>query len=104
VTLDEHGCVSCCRDRSGGIAEEFVDPVPVEHVVDTTGAGDSFAAGHCFVSLLSDAGAPTEKIAACRHGSTTTTGRVYRHQIRPVAQGGAQIMDGLFAKPGGSGA
>jgi hypothetical protein len=34
----------------------------------------------------------------------TTTGRVYRHQTRPVVQGGAQIMDGLFAKPGGSGA
>ena len=40
---------------------------------------------HSFVSLLSDAGVPTEKIALLvGHSSTTTTERVYRHQIRPV--------------------
>lgn len=58
---------------------------------------------HSFVSLLSDAGVPTEKIAQLvGHSSTTTTERVYRHQIRPVVQGGAQVMDNLFVKPGGS--
>ena len=58
---------------------------------------------HSFVSLLSDAGVPVEKIAQLvGHGSTTTTERVYRHQIRPVVQRGAQVMDGLFVKPGGS--
>src|SRR6201986_4580217 len=45
VTLDEHGCVSFSRDGAGGGTAEFVDPVPVEHVVDPPGAGDSFAAG-----------------------------------------------------------
>ena len=45
VTLDERGCVAFYRDRSGGVAEEFVDRIEVEHVVDTTGAGDSFAGG-----------------------------------------------------------
>lgn len=56
---------------------------------------------HSFVSLLSDAGVPTEKIAQLvGHSSTATTERVYRHQIRPVVQGGAQVMDNLFVKPG----
>ena len=41
VTLDERGCVVFFRDGSGGVAEEFVDRIEVEHVVDTTGAGDS---------------------------------------------------------------
>ena len=45
VTLDERGCVAFYRDGSGGIAEESVDRIEVEHVVDTTGAGDSFAGG-----------------------------------------------------------
>ena len=43
VTLDERGCVAFFRGDSGGIAEQFVDRIEVEHVVDTTGAGDSFA-------------------------------------------------------------
>ena len=44
VTLDERGCVAFYRDGSGGVAGELVDRIEVEHVVDTTGAGDSFAA------------------------------------------------------------
>ncbi|HUN33750.1 MAG TPA: tyrosine-type recombinase/integrase [Trebonia sp.] len=52
---------------------------------------------HSFVSLLSDDGVPTEKIAQLvGHASTVTTERVYRHQIRPVVQGGAEVMDRLF--------
>jgi integrase len=51
----------------------------------------------------SDAGVPTGKIAQLvGHSSTTTTERVYRNQIRPVVQGGAQVMDNLFVKPGSS--
>lgn len=45
VTLDERGCVVFYRDGSGAVAREFVDRIEIEHVVDTTGAGDSFAAG-----------------------------------------------------------
>jgi site-specific recombinase XerD len=52
---------------------------------------------HSFVSLLSDAGVPVEKIARLvGHIGTSTTETVYRHQIRPVVTGGAEIMDLLF--------
>jgi integrase len=48
---------------------------------------------------MSDAGVPIEMIARLvGHSGTTTTERVYRHQIRPVIQGGAEIMDGLFSR------
>jgi integrase len=59
---------------------------------------------HSFVSLLSDAGVPLEDIAQLvGHSGTTLTERVYRHQIRPVIQTGATVMDRLFGH-GGSGA
>ena len=45
VTLDDRGCVAFYRDGAGGVAGEFVDRIEVEHVVVTTGAGDSFAGG-----------------------------------------------------------
>jgi hypothetical protein len=45
---------------------------------------------------LSDAGVPVEKIARLvGHIATTTTETVYRHQIRPVVMGGAEVMDQL---------
>src|SRR4051812_26867182 len=34
------------------------------------------------------------------HGGTTVTELVYRHQLRPVIQTGATVMDRLFASPG----
>ena len=64
VTLDEHGCVSFFGDGAGGVTEEFVDPVPVEHVVDTTGAGDSFAAGLAYGYL-----AYRDYVVACQYGN-----------------------------------
>jgi integrase len=52
---------------------------------------------HSFVSLMSDASVPIEKIARLAgHTGTATTELVYRKQIRPVVTGGAQIMDELF--------
>ncbi|HET6919390.1 MAG TPA: carbohydrate kinase family protein, partial [Jiangellaceae bacterium] len=48
VTLDERGCAAFYRSDSGTITGEFVDRIEVETVVDTTGAGDSFAAGLAF--------------------------------------------------------
>jgi integrase len=54
---------------------------------------------HSFVSLLSDAGVPVEKIARLvGHTGTATTELVYRKQIRPVVTGGAEVMDQLFPK------
>jgi sugar/nucleoside kinase (ribokinase family) len=64
VTLDERGCVAFYRDRFGGIAEEFVDRIEVEHVVDTTGAGDSFAAGLAYGYL-----AYRNYVVACQYGN-----------------------------------
>jgi len=53
---------------------------------------------HSFVSLLSDAGVPIEEIARLvGHSGTTVTELVYRHQLRPVVQTGARVMDRLFA-------
>jgi integrase len=54
---------------------------------------------HSFVSLMSDAGVPIEKIARLvGHIGTATTETIYRKQIRPVVTGGAEIMDQLFPK------
>jgi integrase len=54
---------------------------------------------HSFVSLLSDAGVPIEKIARLvGHTGTATTETVYRKQLRPVVTGDAEVMDQLFPK------
>ena len=45
VTLDSRGCAIFSRDADGRLEEDFVASVPVAHVVDTTGCGDSFAGG-----------------------------------------------------------
>jgi len=64
VTLDERGCVTFYRDDSGEIIEELVGPVPLDRVVDTTGAGDSFAAGLAYGYL-----AYQDYIVACQYGN-----------------------------------
>jgi adenosine kinase len=64
VTLDERGCLAFYHDGSGSFTEESVDPVPVEHVVDTTGAGDSFAAGLAFGYLEY-----RDYVMACQYGN-----------------------------------
>jgi len=64
VTLDERGCVAFYRDGSGGVAEQFVDRIEVKHVVDTTGAGDSFAGGLAYGYL-----AYRDYVLACEYGN-----------------------------------
>jgi integrase len=55
---------------------------------------------HSFVSLLSDRGMSSDQISkSVGHSSTTVTETVYRHQIRPVVQGGAVVMDQIFPAP-----
>jgi site-specific recombinase XerD len=52
---------------------------------------------HSFVSLLSDAKVPIESISRLvGHRSTTVTETVYRKQLRPVIEGGAEVMDRIF--------
>lgn len=52
---------------------------------------------HSFVSVLSDAGVPLAEISQLvGHRGTTVTELVYGHQLRPVLQTGATVMDRLF--------
>jgi len=64
VTLDERGCVVFHREVSGEMAEDVVDRIEVGHVVDTTGAGDSFAAGLGFGYLEYH-----DYVVACQYGN-----------------------------------
>ena len=52
---------------------------------------------HSFVSLLSDARVPIERISRLvGHRSTMVTETIYRKQLRPVVEGGAEVMDLIF--------
>jgi integrase len=52
---------------------------------------------HSFVSLLSDADVPIERISRLvGRSSTVTTETIYRKQIRPVIEHGADVMDRIF--------
>ena len=51
VTLDEQGCVVFFKSAVGKLVERTVGRIEVTNLVDTTGAGDSFAAGLAFGAL-----------------------------------------------------
>ena len=52
---------------------------------------------HSFVSLLSDARVPIESISRLvGHRSTMVTETIYRKQLRPVIEDGAEIMDRIL--------
>ncbi len=52
---------------------------------------------HTFVSLMSDSGVPVEEIARLAgHANSRTTELVYRHQLKPIMEKGAEAMDELF--------
>lgn len=64
VTLDESGCAVYYRDENGVMQEDLVDRLKVKHVVDTTGCGDSFAAGMGYGYL-----ATHDFVQAARYGN-----------------------------------
>ncbi len=64
VTLDESGCVAYTLDENGELVENNVPRIPIDKVVDTTGCGDSFAAGMAFGYLLDG-----DIVTACRFGN-----------------------------------
>ena len=47
VTLDSRGCVMYFKEN-GKVKKEFITSVFMQHVIDTTGCGDSFAGGLAF--------------------------------------------------------
>lgn len=52
---------------------------------------------HSFVSIMSEHGIPLEEISRLvGHSGTGVTERVYRHELRPVIQAGAEAMDAVF--------
>jgi sugar/nucleoside kinase (ribokinase family) len=65
ITMDSRGCM-VFFNTGGRLKEILVPAVPVDHVVDTTGCGDSFAGGIGF-GLLQD---PKAYIRAARYGNT----------------------------------
>lgn len=55
---------------------------------------------HSFVSVLSDAKMPVEIISRLvGHRSTMVTETIYRKLLRPVVEGGAEVMNRIFPKP-----
>ncbi|WP_275001232.1 site-specific integrase [Promicromonospora iranensis] len=53
---------------------------------------------HSFTSIMSQERVPVEEIARLLgHSGTAVTERVYRHELRPVIETGATVMDQVFA-------
>jgi adenosine kinase len=65
ITMDSRGCMVYYGSK-GKTKAILVPAVPVDHVIDTTGCGDSFAGGVGF-GLLQD---PKDYINAVRYGNT----------------------------------
>lgn len=76
VTLDASGSAVFYLDK-GELKQEMIQSVYVDHVVDTTGCGDSFAGGLGFGLLLN----PTDYITAVKYanalGAQRTQGRTF---------------------------
>ncbi len=86
VTLGSHGCV--VADRHG--ARVRVPAAPVERVVDSTGAGDSFAAGFLY-GVVNDLGHET----SARLGALAAGEIVSHLGARPLAR-----LEGLASAAG----
>jgi adenosine kinase len=65
ITMDSRGCMVYYKDKAK-VCAQMVPAVKVEHVIDTTGCGDSFAGGVGF-GLLQN---PKDYVQAVRYGNT----------------------------------
>lgn len=76
VTSDDNGCYAFYLDKDGVMQQELVPAMPVSHVVDTTGCGDSFAGGLAFGYLKTG-----DPIRACYYanicGALRTQGKEF---------------------------
>lgn len=64
ITVDSRGCMVYFKEK-GKVREEMVPAIKVDHVIDTTGCGDSFAGGIGF-GLLRE---PTNYVRAAKYGN-----------------------------------
>ncbi|WP_151526929.1 carbohydrate kinase family protein [Serinicoccus kebangsaanensis] len=97
VTLDEQGCAVYSRGPDGSLVEELVGRIPVSDVVDTTGCGDSFAAGLAYGYL--ETGDP---VAAARFGNAMGAQRCRSTRLDgylPLEQTREQIQDAYQGAP-----
>jgi len=95
ITLDEEGAVVYSRDDSGDLHKELVGRMPVENVVDTTGAGDSFAAGMAFGYLHTK-----DFVRAAQYGNAMGAQRVGGRELavyKSLAETDRQIAEAYGA-------
>jgi len=94
----DHGLVFCTRTgtplNASNVRRSF------RAITTAAGIGEHWTPRelrHSFVSIMSDHGVPIEKIAdLVGHKNPTVTGRVYRHQLKPVIAEGATTMNTIF--------
>jgi len=91
VTLDERGCAVYYKDDDGVLRDDMADRLPVDRVVDTTGAGDSFAAGMAFGYLHSH-----DYVQAAWYGNAMGAQRVASRELaayRSLAETDRQLAE-----------
>jgi integrase len=94
----EHGLVFASRVGTPLSANNVIRAFRV--ITTKAGLGEDWAPRelrHTFVSVMSANGVPVENIALLvGHDRTSTTESVYRHEIRPALNLGAEVMDKVF--------
>ncbi len=96
ITMDSRGCVVFYKSE-GKLREVAVPAVPVDHVIDTTGCGDSFAGGIGF-GLLQD---PDDYLRAVQYGNALgalrTQGKTFA--VFKSLEETNRIMDRTYGTP-----
>ncbi len=77
ITLDSAGCVLYHHDRDRALSEHWVKGITVDHVIDTTGCGDSFAGGLAFGYLKT-----RDYVRACYYANAVGAQRCMGTELR----------------------